>query len=79
MLRDLIRKDRTISCLTEGINAEISVLWGFIFSTFLDLNSSNADPSTIKYAVILIVGGAFVTRLIVYYLNIPNLRFRSGA
>lgn len=76
ILRDLLRKDRDVTCLSEGINAEISVLWGLIFSVFLDINAHSPNADTIAYAVVAVASGAFLTRLIVYYLNIPNLKFR---
>jgi len=77
ILRDLIRKDRVISCITDGINAEISIIWGVIFSFLLDYSSYNPNPTTIRYYVIGVVTGAFLTRLLVYYLKIPNLHFRN--
>ncbi len=77
IIRDLIRKDREIICTNEEINAEISILWGLIFSTFLDINSTHPDPIVIKYTVILVVTGAFISKLLVHYLKIPNLRFRK--
>lgn len=53
------------------------IFWGLIFSTFLDVNATHPDSVTIKYTVILVVIGAFVSRLLIYYLKIPNLRFRK--
>jgi len=77
ILRDLIRKERHVTCLSDnGINAEISVLWGLIFSVFLDFNAYNPDAENIKYAVIVVASGAFITRMLVYYFNVPNLKFR---
>lgn len=77
LLRDLIRKERNISCLSDnGINAEISVLWGLIFSAFLDFNAYHPDAETIKYTVIIVASGAFLTRMLVYYFKVPNLKFR---
>jgi len=66
-----------LPCLSDdGINAEISVLWGLVFSIFLDFNAYNPDAETIKYAVIIVASGAFLTRMVVYYFKIPNLKFR---
>ena len=75
IMRDILRKDRDISILTGSVNAEISLLWGFLFAMFLDVNSHNPDPDMIQYAVIFTVIGAFITRITVHYLNIRNLRF----
>lgn len=77
ILRDLLRKKHYIICLNGAINAEVSVIWGFIFSLYLDINSHNPDPTGIRNAVIVIAIGAFITRLIAYYLKVPNLKFRA--
>lgn len=76
ILRDLIRKERTITCLDEGINAEISVFWGLVFSMFLDMNAHNPNYTSIRYAVISVACGAFTTRMMLYYFKVPNLKFR---
>lgn len=76
IIRDLLRTDRTITCLSEELNAEISVLWGIAFSVFLNINAHHPDPDMINYAVVVVVIGAFLTRLLVHYLKIPNLKFR---
>jgi len=48
-----------------------------IFSIYLNINSYNPDSTGIRNAVIIVALGAFVTRLVAYYFNIPNLKFRS--
>ena len=77
ILRDLLRKKHYVICLNGAINAEVSVLWGVIFSVYLNINLHNPDPTGIQNAVIVVAIGAFVTRLAAYYFNIPNLKFRS--
>jgi len=77
ILRDLIRKDRVVTCISGEINAEISVVWGFLFAMFLSYSAHNPDLDQIKYAVIVVVCGSFLTRMLAHYLKIPNLRFRS--
>ena len=77
ILRDLLRQDRIISCMSGGFNAEIAILWGLVFSIFLDMNAHNPNPDTIRYMVILIASGAFITKLMVYYLKVPNVRFHT--
>ena len=77
ILRDLLRKQHYIICLNGAINAEVSVLWGLIFSLYLDINSYNPDPTGIRNAVIIIAIGAFVTRMSAYYLKVPNIKFRA--
>jgi len=77
ILRDLIRKKRIISCFVGSFNAEVGVLWSLIFSIYLDINSYNPSPTGIRNMVIVVVTGCFVTRLMVYYLNVPNIKFRA--
>jgi polar amino acid transport system substrate-binding protein len=77
ILRDLLRTNRDIICLNGSLNAELSILWGLIFSIYLDINSYDTDPNGVRNIVIIIVVGAFVSRLLAYYLKIPNLRFRE--
>lgn len=76
ILRDLIRKDRIVSCISGEINAEVSVLWGFIFAMFLSYNAYNPNLDEIRYAVVVVIVGAFLTRMISHYMKIPNLKFR---
>ncbi|GAB4162488.1 MAG: hypothetical protein Tsb006_0740 [Rickettsiaceae bacterium] len=76
MLRDLLRKKHYIICLNGAINAEVSVIWGLIFSIYLDVNSYDPNPSVIRNFVVLVAVGAFATRMAAYYLKIPNLKFR---
>lgn len=77
ILRDLLRKQHYIICLNGAINAEVSILWGLIFSLYLDVNSYNPDPTGIRNAVIFVAVGAFATRMIAYYFKIPNIKFRA--
>ena len=77
ILRDLLRKKHYILCLDGSINAEVSILWGFVFSLYLDINAHNPDPTSIRNMVVFVVVGAFATRMAVHYLKIPNIKFRS--
>lgn len=77
ILRDLLRQDRIISCISGGLNAEIAVLWGLVFSIFLDMSAHNPNPDTIRNMIIIIAGSAFITKLVIHYLNVPNVRFHS--
>ncbi len=77
IFRDMLKKDRVITCLYGDIDPEISVIWGLIFSMFLSYNAYNPDPEVINYGVIAVVVGAFLSRLVAYYLNVPNLKFRK--
>ncbi len=78
MLRNLICKhDRNMEYIPREINFEILILWGAIFSILLDSYACKPDYSTIKYSIVTVFIGAVVSRLLVYYYNIPNLTFRS--
>jgi polar amino acid transport system substrate-binding protein len=77
ILRDLLRKKHYIICLNGAINAEVSILWGLIFSLYLDINSHNPDPNGIRNAVIIVAIAAFTTRMVAYYFKIPNIKFRA--
>ncbi len=76
ILRDLIRKKHEIVCLTGALNAEVGVVWGLAFSIYLNINSYDPDPNGIRNAVIIVVSGCFLTRLVVRYFNIINVKFR---
>lgn len=77
ILRDILRKKHHITCLSGTFNAEVSILWGLIFSIYLDINSYNPDPIEIKNTVIVVAIGAFITRLLAHYFNIQNIRFKK--
>lgn len=77
IIRDMLKKDRIITCIHGDINPELSVIWGLGFSLFLSYNAYDPDPQKIEYAVIIVVSGAFISRLITHYFNIPNLKFRK--
>ncbi|HJK86795.1 MAG TPA: transporter substrate-binding domain-containing protein [Candidatus Megaira endosymbiont of Nemacystus decipiens] len=77
ILRDLLRKKHNILCLQGAINAEISILWGIIFSVYLDMNAYSPNPEGISNVVVLVVTGAFLSRIICHYYKIPNIRFRT--
>lgn len=75
ILRDLLRKKHKILCLSDAINAEVAVIWGLIFGIFLNINSHNPSPDSIRSAVIIVVLGAFTTRILAYYFKLPNIKF----
>lgn len=77
ILRDLIREKHDITCLSGTLNAEIGILWGLAFSFYLNITSSNPDPTGIRNSVAIVVVGCFLTRLAAYYFNLPNIKFRA--
>ena len=79
ILRDLLRKKDYVICLNGSINAEVSILWGLIFSLYLNINSHDPDPTGIRNAVIVVAVGAFSTRMLAHYFKIPNIKFRADS
>lgn len=78
ILRNLICKhDKNMEYIPREVNFEIFILWGGIFSILLDVYAYNPNYNTIKYSIITVIAGAFVSRFLVHYYNIPNLTFRS--
>jgi polar amino acid transport system substrate-binding protein len=77
MLRDLMRNREPIVSISEEINPEISIIWALIFSIFLDSRAYSYNSESITYVVIAVVCGAFITRLLVHYFKIPNIRFHA--
>ncbi|MBN9342881.1 MAG: TRIC cation channel family protein [Holosporales bacterium] len=77
ILRDLISGSKDIVSLRGGIYPEIAIFWGFSLSVFLMWQTNDINPEAIKYGVMLHVAGAFLTRLLVYFLKIPNIYFRN--
>ncbi|RYE05986.1 MAG: transporter substrate-binding domain-containing protein [Rickettsiaceae bacterium] len=76
IIRDLLRKTPIITSFSGKINAEISIFWGLVFSIFLDTTIYNSSAQSIEYAVIVVIVGAVVTRLLIHYLKIPNIKLR---
>lgn len=76
IIRDLIRKDRIIRCMSNEITSEISLIWGFLFGVFLEYSAHNPTSDKIKLAVVVVVLGAFLTGIITHYLKVSNIHFR---
>lgn len=76
ILRDLIRKKRSIECLSGSLEAEIGIIWSLAFSIYLNVTSADPDPTGIRNAVIIVVSGCFAMTLLSGYLKIPNITFR---
>ena len=43
----------------------------------MNINSYDPDPSGIRHAVVVVVAGCFLTRLMAHYFNIINIKFRA--
>lgn len=77
IMRDLLSKKRDIVSLRGDIYPEIAVTWGLFLSLFLTFWQQNLNPDHIRYAVIVTVIGAFVSRIVVYHFNVKNVIFRN--
>lgn len=76
ILRDVFSNPQALKSVKgEGIYPEIAIIWGLFLSLALGANTHNYNPETIRNLVMITVTGAFVTRLIVWYFKIPNLKF----
>ena len=76
LLRDLLIKEKFRQMLTaRELNSEISILWGFVLSILLNIYAYTNNFTILKYIIFITIGGAFLSRLFVYYFKIPNLRF----
>lgn len=76
ILRDMLSRDRFITSINgSSPYAEVSIVWGFFLAIFLEIQSQTIDPELIRYAVITTVAGAFITRVLVYAFDVPNISF----
>lgn len=77
IMRDLLSRKRDIVSLRGDIYPEIAVTWGLFLSLFLTFWQQNLNPDHIRYAVIVTVIGAFISRIAVYYFDVRNVFFRK--
>src|SRR5262249_49934237 len=75
ILRDLISKHHEITSLQGTIYPELAVIWGGALSVFLTWQANSVAVEPIKISVYVTVIGVFISRLIVYYFKIPNIKF----
>lgn len=62
--------------IPKEVNFEVFILWGIVFIILLNMYAYSPSYNTIKYSMITVIAGAVVSRLLIYYYNIPNLTFR---
>ncbi len=77
IMRDLLSESRDIIALNGALYAEIAMIWGTLLSLFLIYQSDSVSAKPITYAVIVTIIGAFVTRLLCYFLKVPNIRLKK--
>ncbi|XVN42442.1 MAG: transporter substrate-binding domain-containing protein [Candidatus Rickettsia vulgarisii] len=78
LLRNIICNYGNITkeVVPKEINFEVFILWGIVFIILLNIYAYSPSYSTIKYSMIIVIAGAVVSRLLIYYYNISNLTFR---
>jgi polar amino acid transport system substrate-binding protein len=64
LMRDLFRHDRVVANLRGELYPEIAVVWGLALAIFLEWESERLQPDEIRLAVIVVILGAFLTRLV---------------
>jgi ABC-type amino acid transport substrate-binding protein len=64
MMRDLLRRDAMAPKLQQELYPEIAVIWGFVFSVFLQWEAERLQPREIFVGVVVTIVGAFLTRML---------------
>jgi polar amino acid transport system substrate-binding protein len=64
MMRDLLRRDVVAPKLQQELYPEIAVIWGFVFSLFLQWEAERLQPQEIFVGVVVTIVGAFLTRML---------------
>jgi polar amino acid transport system substrate-binding protein len=73
MMRDLFVRDQKITAINGGLYGEIAIFWGLILSLYLTYTAHDVDPFQLEIAVILVIVLEFISRLLIYYFNVPNI------
>jgi polar amino acid transport system substrate-binding protein len=64
LMRDLFRHDRVVANLRGELYPEIAAVWGLALAVFLGWESERLQPDEIRWAVIVTIAGAFLTRVV---------------
>jgi polar amino acid transport system substrate-binding protein len=64
LIRDLFRHDRVVANLRGELYPEIAAVWGLALAVFLGWESERLQPDEIRWAVIVTIAGAFLTRVV---------------
>lgn len=64
LMRDLFRHDRVVANLRGELYPEIAAVWGLALAVFLGWESERLQPDEIRWAVIITIAGAFLTRVV---------------
>jgi polar amino acid transport system substrate-binding protein len=75
ILRDVIRSDAHNPSLKTSLYAEIALVWGLVLSLWAKGSDVVAGPGRFQAAVILVVAGAFISRMAVVIMRVRSPRF----
>jgi len=75
ILRDVIRSDADNPGLKTSLYAEIALVWGLILSLVAKSSDVVTGPGRFQVAVVIIVAGAFLSRMAVVILRVRSPRF----
>ena len=75
ILRDVIRSDADNPGLKTTLYAEIALVWGLLLSLVAANGDVVAGPARFQAAVIVVVAGAFLSRMTVVILRVRSPRF----
>ena len=85
-MRDLLRRDAVAPRLQQELYPEIAVIWGLVFSVFLQWEAERLQPQEIFIGVVVTIVGAFLTRMLAIALRLKGwaygwyaLRFSSSS
>ncbi|MES2692967.1 MAG: TRIC cation channel family protein [Verrucomicrobiota bacterium] len=65
VLRDIVRADTHNSTLKRGFYAEVALVWGLIFSLFLEWRVRHIGMDEVRYGTFAVLVGAFASRMII--------------
>lgn len=72
VLRDVVRADPHNATLKHGFYAEVALIWGLLFSLFLEWQVRHIGMDEARRGTLVVLIGAFVTRLIILYAGWEN-------
>lgn len=76
IVRDILSKREKLAEIEGEIYSEIAIVWGLFLSVALTLTSHDVHPELIQNLVFMTVAGVFLTRMLIYFLRVPNVYFR---
>jgi polar amino acid transport system substrate-binding protein len=75
IIRDVVRGDAKNPSLKGSFYPEIALIWGAILSLFLDWQTHRLDLDEVFLATIITLVGAFLTRILVIFLDVRSPLF----